>query len=322
MSETASSKPGRPPSVKEGVMHRFARIATLASVALAAQFARAQTAHNAPSATAATGSPLATGLEALRTSDYARAIQTLSAIHGADAPAAQVALSRAMIRTGRYDIAEQTAKQVGGTAAERLAAIPVRAEALFRVGKVADAIKLLEANAGGTGVGARRVRLLLGEYRIASGHRADADDPLMKIVEEYNDGTIANTDAEGLGDRRARGLLAARARRTPIEPSTRASAAGRTLGDAALARRAVPREGGHGSRGRGPGRGARQSLRTTRSCSSRWRARRSRTRSISTRAEKLVANALAINPKLVRRLRNPRGARAPRHETSRGPTPP
>ena len=252
-------------------MHRFARIATLASVALAAQFARAQTAHNAPSATAATGSPLATGLEALRTSDYARAIQTLSAIHGADAPAAQVALSRAMIRTGRYDIAEQTAKQVGGTAAERLAAIPVRAEALFRVGKVADAIKLLEANAGGTGVGARRVRLLLGEYRIASGHRADADDPLMKIVEEYNDGTIANTDAEGLAIVGARRLPAARARRTPTSLQ-RERGGGKTLGDAALARRAVPRQVRHRvTPAKSWARGS-EWRRTTRSCSSRWRA--------------------------------------------------
>jgi tetratricopeptide (TPR) repeat protein len=83
-------------------------------------------------------------------------------------------------------------------ATDRLAAVCARAEALFKVGKVADAIKLLEANATGTGTSGRRAHLLLGEYRIASGHRADADDPLMKIVEEYNDGTIASSDAEGL----------------------------------------------------------------------------------------------------------------------------
>jgi tetratricopeptide (TPR) repeat protein len=103
-----------------------------------------------------------------------------------------------MLSTGRYDLADQTARQVGGSAADKLAAVSVRAEALFRTGRVGEAIKLLEANAAGTGTGGRRVRLLLGEYRIASGHRADADDPLMKIVEEYNDGTIANSDAEGL----------------------------------------------------------------------------------------------------------------------------
>ena len=177
-------------------MHRLVRFATVTSLALAASLAHAQ----APDASApmAAGTPLANGLEALRTSDYARATQTLSAIHGADGAAAQVALARAMLATGRYDTAEQTARRAGGTTAEKLAAVCVRAEALFRMGKVADAIKLLEGNEAGTGSGPRRVRLLLGEYRIASGHRADADDPLMKIVEEYNDGTIANSDAEGL----------------------------------------------------------------------------------------------------------------------------
>jgi len=38
-------------------------------------------------------SPLATGLEALRTSDYAKAEQELSHVRGADAAAAQVALA-------------------------------------------------------------------------------------------------------------------------------------------------------------------------------------------------------------------------------------
>ena len=103
-----------------------------------------------------------------------------------------------MLETGRYADAERVAKQAGRGANDKLAAVCTRAEALFRTGKVGDAIKLLEANAGGTGTSGRRVRLLLGDYRIASGHRADADEPLMKIVEEYNDGTIASSDAEGL----------------------------------------------------------------------------------------------------------------------------
>ena len=178
-------------------MHRLVRLATVASLALAAPLALGQRSPDA-SAPATAATPLATGLEALRTSDYPRAIQLLTAVRGGDAPAAQVALAKAMLATGRYDAAEQTAKQAGGTAADKLAAVAVRAEALFRMGKVDGAIKLLEGSTGGTGAGVRRVRLLLGEYRIASGHRADADDPLMKIVEEYNDGTIASSDAEGL----------------------------------------------------------------------------------------------------------------------------
>jgi tetratricopeptide (TPR) repeat protein len=183
-------------------MHRLARFATLAmgaSLALAAPPARAEPARDASAPTTApAGSPLATGLDALRTSDYARAVQVLSGVRGADGPAAQLALARALLATGKYDAAEQAARQAGGAAADKLAAVAVRAELLFRMGKVAEAIKLLEASAGGTGPGTRRVRLLLGEYRIASGHRTDADDPLMKIVEEYNDGTIPSSDAEGL----------------------------------------------------------------------------------------------------------------------------
>jgi tetratricopeptide (TPR) repeat protein len=90
------------------------------------------------------------------------------------------------------------ARQGSGSAADKAASACTRAEALFRTGHVGEALKVLEANAGAPGAGGRRARLLLGEYRIASGHRADADDPLMKIVDEYNDGTIADSDAEGL----------------------------------------------------------------------------------------------------------------------------
>ena len=172
------------------------RFVSLALV-MAASFVGAPPARaQGPSAPAASGT-LAAGLEALRTSDYAKAEQELSHVHGADAPAAQAALARVMLQTGRFADAERIAKLVT-SGNEKLAAIAVRAEALFAVGKVSDAQKLLEANVGGSSPGVRRLRLLLGEYRIASGHRADADEPLMKIVEEYNDGTIASGDAEGL----------------------------------------------------------------------------------------------------------------------------
>jgi tetratricopeptide (TPR) repeat protein len=173
-------------------MTRLAKLAALASFALAASAAHAQGGHDAGRG------PLADGLEALRTSDYARAIQVLSGVHGADAPAAQIGVARALVATGKYEAADQAARQVAGSPSDRATATCVRAEALFRAGRVADAIRLLEGSASAPGVGGRRARLLLGEYRIASGHRSDADDPLMKIVEEYNDGTIADSDAEGL----------------------------------------------------------------------------------------------------------------------------
>jgi cellulose synthase operon protein C len=182
------------------------RLALLAALSLAsfspgrasAQGSSAPPASAGPSAPSAPLTPLGSGLEALRTSDYARAEKELAAIRGKDAPAAQLGLARTMLATGRYADAERVARQVAGTPQERLAAIAVRAQALFATGKVAEATKLLEASKDATGPAARRVRLLLGEYRIAAGHRADADEPLMKIVEEYNDGSIANGDAEGL----------------------------------------------------------------------------------------------------------------------------
>ncbi len=198
-------------------MRRFVSLAlVLASSALVAPAANAQT----PSA-----SPLATGLEALRTTDYAKAEQDLSRVRGSDGPAAQVALARVMLETGRFADAERIAKLVTSGPAEKLAAVAVRAEALFAIGKVADAVKLLEANVGATAPGARRLRLLLGEYRIASGHRADADEPLMKIVEEYNDGTIASSDAEALAivGRAAHLLRSPKDANTAFNESERAS---------------------------------------------------------------------------------------------------
>src|SRR5437762_1353855 len=76
-----------------------------------------------------------------------------------------------------------------------------------------------------TSPAARRVRLLLGEYRIASGKRSDADEPLMKIVEEYNDGSIANADAEGLAmvGRAAHLLRSPKDANTAFNESERAS---------------------------------------------------------------------------------------------------
>ena len=103
-----------------------------------------------------------------------------------------------MLETGRFAEADRIAQQASANLAQKLAAIALRAEVLFATGKVADAIRLLEPHKDAAGAQARRVRLLLGEYRIASGHRSDADEPLMKIVEEYNDGSIATSDAEGL----------------------------------------------------------------------------------------------------------------------------
>jgi tetratricopeptide (TPR) repeat protein len=65
-------------------------------------------------------------------------------------------------------------------------------------GKAADALSVLTPSKDAPDAGGRAVRLLLGEFRIATGHRKDAEEPLMKIVEEYNSGAITNGDAVGL----------------------------------------------------------------------------------------------------------------------------
>jgi len=173
---------------------------SLMMVALSAG-AQTRPGAQAPSTTtapaAATG-PLADGLAALRATDYARAETTLSAVRGADKPAAEAALARVMLEQGRFAEATQHATQAGQSPAQRAAAAAVKAEVLFAQGKVPEALAVLEPVKDAPDAAGRTVRLLLGEYRIASGHRQDAEEPLMKIVEEYNSSAIVNTDSVGL----------------------------------------------------------------------------------------------------------------------------
>jgi len=171
-------------------------------VAALTSLAEAQTEHKmapftAPSTHAPVG-PLASALEAARTSDYARAETELKSIHGAEEAVAQVALARVFLEQGRYADVERIARGVGGTADDKNEALALRARALFAQGKEADAIRLLGPAKDAPGRGGRAVRLLLGEYRIATGHRADAAAPLHAIIDDYNADRITETDAEGL----------------------------------------------------------------------------------------------------------------------------
>ncbi|MBL8612239.1 MAG: tetratricopeptide repeat protein [Myxococcales bacterium] len=152
-------------------------------------------AGDASSQPAPAKTPLAEATALLDASDYARAEPALKAITGGDAEAAQLALARLYFETGKYAEADRLAQQVG---AAKPGAVVVRARVLAATGKVQDAIKLLEGVKTATGRDGRAARLLLGELRIESGKRADAEEPLMKNVEEYNDNKIADNDAEGL----------------------------------------------------------------------------------------------------------------------------
>lgn len=152
----------------------------------------------ATTTTPAPAGPLASALEAARTSDYPRAESELRAITGGDKPAAQLALARIVLEQGRFTESDAIAQHVGGTKDQQLHATALRARGLFAQGKHDEAVKLLEPDKDAQGAGGRAIRLLLGEYRIATGHRKDAEAPLHSIIDDYNNDAIGSTDAEGL----------------------------------------------------------------------------------------------------------------------------
>jgi tetratricopeptide (TPR) repeat protein len=128
------------------------------------------------------------GARALASSDYAAAVADLK--DRTDAPS-RVLLATAYLEQGKYDDARREAE-----AAKTPMGTVVAAHALAKQGKEADAIKLLET-VKDTSKAGLRAKLLLGELKIQTGHRKDADDPLMKVIEAYNNGTFDH-DAEGL----------------------------------------------------------------------------------------------------------------------------
>src|SRR5580704_6246663 len=142
---------------------------------------------------------LASGLEAARVSDYSSAEKALLSVQGADRPLALLALARVMFEQGRFSDAQKYATQVISTAGPpRLAALALRAEILGAVGSVDEAIKLLDPSKDAPGVGGRRVRLELGELLIRAGRRADAEPILLRFADEYGNDSITSADAEGL----------------------------------------------------------------------------------------------------------------------------
>ena len=140
---------------------------------------------------------LAAALDAARTTDYPRAERELLTIKGADAAAAQLALARILFEQGRFADADKYAKQVEATP-KKLEAIALRGQLLIATGKGADAVKLLDPNKDAAGIGGRRVRLVLGEYLVNAGKRAEGEAVLMKFADEYGDDTINSQDFEGL----------------------------------------------------------------------------------------------------------------------------
>ncbi|WP_437769414.1 tetratricopeptide repeat protein [Sorangium sp. So ce281] len=130
--------------------------------------------------------------------DYAEAEKVILGLQGGkERAAALLAKARIELLTGRYDDAARTAKAAAALGKEaRIAAAPLRAQALARRGKMAEAIAAVREVEREDE--ARRARLVLGELLIASGKRGEARAPLMTIIDDYNDDKITASDAEGL----------------------------------------------------------------------------------------------------------------------------
>jgi tetratricopeptide (TPR) repeat protein len=141
---------------------------------------------------------LAAGIAAARATDYPRAEKVLGAIRGADQPAAEAALAQVLFEQGRFADADRVAQHAAAMSAQMGRATVVRARALAARGRTSEALQLLEPLKDAPGRAGRDVRLLLGELLIGSGHRQDAEVPLLKIIDEYNTDAIKAPDAESL----------------------------------------------------------------------------------------------------------------------------
>jgi cellulose synthase operon protein C len=120
-------------------------------------------------------------------------------VKGAQEPDAKLGLARAALEQGKLADADKHAQAAMASAPHKVKAATLRAQILLAQGKRQDAIALLQPLVKGTkGPDVRRARLVLGEALIDVGKRDDADEPLKKVIEEYNDGSVTNTDAEGL----------------------------------------------------------------------------------------------------------------------------
>ncbi|HEY2364922.1 MAG TPA: tetratricopeptide repeat protein, partial [Polyangiaceae bacterium] len=140
----------------------------------------------------ATG-PLGPAKDALAKGDYAEAEKFLKTVSGKDRTDALVELARIQTLQGKYADADATAKQLGGANGAL-----VQANILFHTGKRDDAVKLLQANQNATGVPGREVRVMLGDFLIQTGKRADAEVPLMTLPNDYRSDAIKDEDSVGM----------------------------------------------------------------------------------------------------------------------------
>jgi Tfp pilus assembly protein PilF len=119
-------------------------------------------------------------------------------VRGAEQSEAEVRLAQVLFEQGKLNEADRLAQHAEASATQRIGATVVRARVLVARGKRAEALQLLEPFKDAPGRPGRDVRLLRGELLIATGHRSDAEAPLLAIIEEYNSDSIKAPDAESL----------------------------------------------------------------------------------------------------------------------------
>lgn len=130
--------------------------------------------------------------------DFAAAAKELATVKsGPERVDALLEQARIQLETGRYAEAEKTAKTAAGLGKDaKIAAAPLRAEALARQGKTDDAIAALQEVASDDH--AVRANLELGDLLIRSGKRTEADQALRRVIAAYNNDVVTDNDAEGL----------------------------------------------------------------------------------------------------------------------------
>jgi tetratricopeptide (TPR) repeat protein len=112
-------------------------------------------------------------------------------------PLSSLERAHGLIVQGRYDEALEVLRaSAQPTEADRLRAAWLVAEAERRAGNLTAAERTLRTVANEPN--ARDVRLMLGEVLLELGRRADAKEPLLTLIADYNDGKIPATDGHGL----------------------------------------------------------------------------------------------------------------------------
>jgi cellulose synthase operon protein C len=152
----------------------------------------------APGGTAAKESPVERAERLLAASEYRLAESAFRDERAQPRSArASLGLAETLLATGRYagvlELAAPFEREAGDVGRR---ATLVIARALVRSGRLADAEARLRAAEGDEG--AREARLLLGEVLLELGRRKDAEPRLRTVIEDYNEGRIAENDGHSL----------------------------------------------------------------------------------------------------------------------------